>query len=85
METKDLMALLSEAIQKQRTSGIGNGTGIPRPKELDEAGTDPTTRAKCLDIYAAQITDKPQNTWDASERAAVRERINQVLKSDLGY
>jgi hypothetical protein len=46
---------------------VGNGSGITRPKELDDANTDPTLRAAVLDSYTARLMEVPQANWNEAD------------------
>lgn len=62
----------------------GTGSGVQRPRELDDANTDPTLRAKLLEDYTAKLTEAPQSSWSAAERKSIWERSRSVLR-DMGY
>jgi hypothetical protein len=71
----------------QRLGGnkpIGGGSGVQRPKELDDPNTDPTLRAKVLEGYTGALMDQPQATWSDAERRSVLEQTQTVLRG-MGY
>jgi len=63
---------------------IGQGTGIPVPAELNDKNANPEARAKMLDLYTAALMERPQSTWNATERAAVHEKALSVMRG-MGY
>lgn len=62
----------------------GTGSGVQRPKELDNPNLDPTLRAKVLETYAGQLMEAPQASWSAAERKIMWEQSRTVLR-DMGY
>jgi hypothetical protein len=62
-----------------KTPGSGRGTAVARPKELDDAGTDPTLRAAILENYTARLMEQPASSWSETEKAALWEQSRKVL------
>ena len=62
----------------------GTGSGVQRPKELDDPNTDATLRAKILETYTGQLMDAPQSSWNATERKLMWEQSRTVLKG-MGF
>ena len=53
---------------------------LTRPAELDNPATPQALREQIHSSYAAAITDRPNNTWTAEQRAVVHEETLRVLR-----
>lgn len=85
MEISDqaLMELL-KARNTPKSSGIGSGTGIVRPKELDDPNTPAELRASVQSAYTAALMDAPASLLSEIEKASIRSECTAALARD-GY
>jgi hypothetical protein len=81
--TNDERSELHAAFRELYLGRTGQPAPLPplkRPAELDDPATDPVLRQQVHSSYAAAITDRPNNTWTAEQRAVVHAETLRVLR-----
>ena len=56
---------------------------LPLPAAANRAALTPDQQEILFDNWVSHINSRPQNTWDASEKAAIRAACTRALK-ELG-
>jgi hypothetical protein len=85
MNTNELNQIANQVAQLLgKATPSKTGTGIQVPTELLDPTSDQTKRGAVLEAYTARVMDHPSTSWNETERRAVHEQTQNVLKG-LGY
>ncbi len=84
MTQNELDQIAEKVAQRLSGSLPQGGSGVAYPKELADPNVDPALRAAVLEAYTGRLMDLPASTLNQTERKAMLEQAQIVLKG-MGY